>query len=153
MSHRMNEINQENYSVAINAIRDILYMFYDLSESYEGFGHNIEIGSFDPIFFADCYVFEPQGITFGIDVNVLHEGSAVAILCKLSDYWDEHGTTPEDEFFSEVKRILAEGRLDHLPLAEQAVKLAFENEEKFRDLLGEAYEKYVVQFFKRLAGN
>ncbi len=147
----VNEINQENYPVAINAIRDILYMYYDLVESYKGFGHNIETGSFDPIFFADCYLFEPQGITFGIDVNVLHEGSAVAILCKFSDYWDEHGAVPEGEFALEVKRILSEGRLDHLPLAEQAIKLAFEDEDRFRDLLDEAYEKYVVQFFKRLA--
>ena len=149
----VNEINQENYPVAINAIRDILYMYYDLVESYEGFGHNIDTGNFDPIFFADCYLFEPEGVTFGINVNVLHEGSAVAILCWLSDFWDDHETSPEGEFSSEVKRILTEGRLDHLPLAEQAVKLAFEDEEKFRDLLDEAYEKYVVQFFKRLANN
>lgn len=149
----VNEINQENYPIAINAIRDILYMYYDLVEGYKGFGHNIETGNFDPIFFADCYLFEPQGITFGIDVNVLHEGSAVAILCKFSDYWDEHGAKPEGEFASEVKRILSEGRLDHLPLAEQAIKFAFEDEDKFRDLLDEAYEKYVVQFFKKLAHN
>ena len=149
----INEINQENYPAAIDAIRDILYMYYDLVESYEGFGHNIETGNFDPIFFADCYLFEPEGTTFGINVNVLHEGSAVAILCRFSDYWDDNGTIPEDKFALEVKRILAEGRLDHLPLAEQTIKLAFEDEEKFRDLLDEAYEKYVTQFFKRLANN
>lgn len=147
----VNEINQENYPVAIAAIRDILYMYYDLVESYEGFGHNIETGNFDPIFFADCYLFEPKGSTFGIDVNVLHEGSAVGILCKFSDFWDDHGTAPEGEFASEVKRILSEGRLDHLPLAEKTIKLAFQDEEKFRDLLDEAYEKYVVQFFKKCA--
>lgn len=146
------EINEENYSVAIAAIRDILYMYYDLVESYEGFGHNIEIGSFDPIFFVDCYLFEPKGCSFGIDVNILHEGSAVGILCKLSDFWDEHQTQPEGKFALEVKQILSESRLDHLPLAEKAIKLAFEDEEKFRDLLDEVYEKYVVQFFKQLSG-
>ena len=39
------ELNEENYSVAINAICDILYMYYDLVESYKGFGHNIETGN------------------------------------------------------------------------------------------------------------
>ena len=105
----VNEINEENYHTAIAAIRDILYMYYDLATGYEGFGHNIETGSFDPIFFADCYLFEPEGYTFGIDVNILHEGSAVAILCKFSDYWDEIHEPPEGEFASEVKRILSEG--------------------------------------------
>lgn len=147
----VNEINKENYHVAINAIRDIIYMFYDLVESYKGFGHNIDTGNFDPVFFVDCYLYEPKDITFGIDVNVLHEGSAVAILCKFSDYWDEHGTAPEGEFALEVKRLLSGGRLDHLLLPEEAIKSAFEDEEKFRNLLNNIYEKYVIQFFKRLS--
>ncbi|MEH1888469.1 MAG: hypothetical protein V7K92_03080 [Nostoc sp.] len=42
------EINEENYLTAIAAIRDILYMYSDLT-SYGYFGHNIiETGSFDP---------------------------------------------------------------------------------------------------------
>ncbi len=122
----VNKINEENYPVAIAATRDILYMYYDLVESYEGFGHNIETGNFDPIFFVDCYLFEPKGFTFGIDVNILHEGSAIAILCKFSDYWDEHHTAPEGEFALEVKRILSESRLDHLSLAEETIKSAFQ---------------------------
>jgi hypothetical protein len=151
MSSMVNEINQENYSVATNAIRDILYMYYDLVTDYKGFGHNINTGNFDPIFFADCYLFEPEGVNLGIDVNILHEGSVVAILCWLSDYWDENGVPPEGGFASEVKRILSEGRLDHLPLGEEAIKLAFEDEDRFRNLLDEAYQKHVVQFFKKLA--
>ena len=149
----LNEINEENYAEAISAIRDILYLYYDLVESYNGFGHNIDTGTFDLIFFADCYLFEPEGTTFGIDVNILHEGSAVAILCKLSDYWDEHGLLPNDEFVTQVKDILSEGRLDHLPLAEEAIKEAFQDEERFRDLLGEVYKNYVLRRFGKLATN
>lgn len=147
----VNEINLENYVVAISAIRDILYLYYDLVESYNGFGHSIDIGKFDPIIFADCYLFEPEGKTFGIDVNILHEGSAVAILCKLSDYWDENGLLPNDEFVMQVKRILSEGRLDHLPLAEQAIKEAFQDEDRFRNLLDEVYKNYVLERFRKLA--
>jgi len=50
-----------------------------------------------------------------------------------------------------VKRILSEGRLDHLPLAEQAIKEAFRNEEGFRALLPDVYEKYVAEFFRKLS--
>jgi hypothetical protein len=149
----VHEINEENYLVAISAIRDILYMYYDLVESYNGFGHNINTGEFDPIFFADCYLFEREGMTLGIDVNILHEGSTVAILCKLSDYRDESGVLPDNEFVSQVRRTLSEGRLDHLPLAERAIKEAFENEENFRGLLGEIYENYVVGQFRKLSGH
>lgn len=59
---------------------------------------------------------------------MLHEGSAVAILCKFSDYWDEFHEPPEGEFALDVKRILFEGWSDHFPLTEQAIKLAFGNE-------------------------
>lgn len=149
----VNEINAENYTQAIAAIRDILYMYYDLVESYEGFGHSIETGSFDPIFFADCYLFEREGTTLGIDVNILHEGAAVAILCKLSDYWDDNDMSVEDEFLLQVKQILSEGKLDHLPLAEQAIKIAFDDEEEFRDTLDEVYKNYVVRRFRKLAEN
>lgn len=147
----LNEINKENYVLAIDAIRDILYMYYDLVDSYKGFGHSIAYGNFDPIFFIDCYLYEPEGTTFGIDVSILYEGSAVAILCRLSDYWDECGGLPEDKFILEVKRILSEGRIDHLPLAEQAIKEAFQSEEGFRVLLPDVYEKYVAGFFKKLS--
>ena len=136
--------------VAISAIRDILYLYYDLVSSYRGFGHNIDTGNFDPIFFVDCYLFEPDETTFGIDVNILHEGSAVAILCKLSDYLDENGLLPNDEFVSQVRGALSEGRLDHLPLAEKAIKEAFQDEETFRDLLDKVYKNHVLQLFRKL---
>lgn len=145
-----NEINEENYEEAIKAINNILYMYYDLIHSYKGFGHSIETGVFDPIFYVDSYLFEREGISLGIDINILHEGSAVAILCKLSDYWDEHCEIPEDNFAFEVKKILSKNRLDHLPLAEKAVASAFENEEAFREKLSEVYEKYVLEFFRKL---
>ena len=149
----VNEINEDNFETAIAAIRDILYMYYDLVEGYEGFGHSIRTGSFNPIFFADCYLYERAGIGLGIDVSILHEGAAVAIICKLSDYWDENKEMIEDDFVLQVKRILSEGRLDHLPLAEQAIKIAFEDEDKFRDLLDEVYKSYVLQRFRKLSDN
>jgi hypothetical protein len=147
-----NEINEENYPNAISAIRDILYMFYDLKESYEGFGHNIETGSFNPLSYADCYLSEPPGYAFGIDVEILHEGAMVSILCRLSDYWDDIEEVPEtDKFVIEVRHMLSKGRFDHLPLAERAISAAFSDEGKFRELLVQIYQDYVVERFRKLA--
>lgn len=146
----LREINEENYPIAIAAIRDILYMYYDLV-NYDGFAHNIDTGTFDPMFFADCYLYEPPGIGFGIEVDLLHKGSAVAVLCKLSDIWDESCEIPESEFAFQVKRALEDDRFDHLPIAENCLRAAFQNEEKFRKLLGEVYEEYVLKFFKEIA--
>jgi hypothetical protein len=142
-----NEINEENYKSAISAIRDILYMYYDLVES-EGFFHGTDTGSFDPLAYADCYLSEP----LGIDVGILHEGATVAILCRLYDYWDEIGELPEhDQLVNEVRRMLPKGRFDHLPLAERAITAAFRDEDEFWNLLPQVYKDYVVERFKKLA--
>jgi hypothetical protein len=147
-----NEINEENYPNAISAIRDILYMYYDLKGS-EGFFHNTDTGSFDPLSYADCYLSEPPGKSFGIDVGLLHEGAMVAILCRLSDYWDEIGELPENEnFVDDARHMLSEGRFDHLPLAERTIATAFRSEDEFRDLLDQIYQGYVVERFRKLAG-
>jgi hypothetical protein len=117
-------------------VRDILYMYYDLKESYDGFGHSIETGSFDALSYVDCYLSEPPGKTFGIDVGLLHEGATVAILCRLSDYWDETGELPETDFVRRVDSMLSEDRFNHLPLGEQAIVAGLRDEDEFRDLIG-----------------
>jgi hypothetical protein len=40
-------ITMDNYRDALDALRDILLMYWDLITSYNGFGHNIEIGKFN----------------------------------------------------------------------------------------------------------
>lgn len=149
MSLVLREINEENYPTALSAIRDILYMYYELAQ--EGwFQHNIDTGTFDPLFFADCWFCESPGGGCSIDVDLLHKGSAVAVLCNLSDIWDETGEIPETEFANQVKHALEDDRFDHLPLAEHTIRLAFQNEEQFRESLAEIYKIYVLEFFIKL---
>lgn len=152
MSLVLREINEENYPTAIAAIRDILYMYYELAQE-KYFFHSVDTGTFDPLFFADCWFCEPPGGGCSIDVDLLHKGSAVAILCQLSDIWDESCEIPETEFAFQVKHALEEDRFDHLPLAEHTIRLAFQNEEQFRESLTEVYKTHVLEFFKKIAEN
>ena len=44
-------INNENYEEAYDAIRDILYLYDDMVTSYSRFGHNLNLGKFDPLIY------------------------------------------------------------------------------------------------------
>ena len=147
-------ITKNNYQEAYDAIRDILYMYVDMVESYEGFGHNIERGKFSPSEFIDVPVMEPEGYTFGIDILLLQSGSAIALLCELSDAWDEYETWevknwPLIPLIKEAKEM---GRFNHLPEIKEAFSLAFSSdEEAFREQLIRVYKKYVCGYFSKLA--
>ncbi|MEM6611323.1 MAG: hypothetical protein AAF652_03540 [Cyanobacteria bacterium P01_C01_bin.72] len=109
-------ITEDNYQKAYDAIRDILYMYVDMIDSYEGFGHNIERGKFSPLDFVDALVLESKGYTFGIDILLLQSGSAIALLCELSDMWDEYPTQLESwQLTSPIKSANEAGRFAHLP--------------------------------------
>ncbi|MEO0468724.1 MAG: hypothetical protein AAF206_03815 [Bacteroidota bacterium] len=149
-------ITEDNYQEAQDAIRDILYMYVDLIESYGGFGHNIERGKFSPLDFVDAPILEPEGYTFGIDILLLQSGSAIALLCTLSDAWDEYETWDVKNWptVSLIKEANDAERFTHLPMIQEAFNLAFgSDEEAFREQLTRVYKKYVCSYFSKLAKN
>lgn len=149
-------ITEDNYQEAFDAIRDILYMYVDLIESYKGFGHNIDRGKFSPLEFVDAPVMEPAGYTFGIDIPLLQSGSAIALLCELSDAWDEYETWEAKSWplIPEIKEANEAGRFSHLPEIQEAFNLAFGTDEKtFREQLERVHNKYVCGYFSKLAKN
>jgi hypothetical protein len=144
-------ITTDNFLEAHSAIRDILFMYRDLILSYEGFGHNIEVGTFDPFTFVDAELREKPGHTLAMDMNLIHQGSAVALLCQLSDAWDDYGNLPYGwDWIEQLYATLEEGRLDHLPLAKAALMAGLESEEELRLLLPNVYNQFVVGYFHRL---
>lgn len=150
----MSEINSDNHPAAVEAVRDIIYLYYDLIVSYGGFGHNLERGEFDPFFFVDCWVKEPKGYTFGLDVKLLQQGSAVALLCELSDFWDDHEESPVGSSLGvQLQQLLSTGRLGHLPLTEEAITCGLHTEDSFRGKLPQIYQSYVSGFFKELVAS
>jgi hypothetical protein len=145
-------INTENLDLAVAAIRDILYMYYDLIASYRGFGHNIDTGEFDPMAFLTCSLEVPAGQGFGLDLELLHEGAAIAILCDLSDSWDERdGPTLDWPRLAWAQQQLSSGAFSSMPTLERAVRLGFEGtEDDFRHALEGVYGEYVIGLFNQL---
>ena len=147
------DITTDNYHEATDAIRDILYMYVDLVESYEGFGHNIERGKFKALDFIDARVIEPEGYTFAIDESLLFPGAAISLLCDLSDAWDEYETWDVENWpiINEIKLAYESSRFSHMPEVDKAIGLGFGNsEEEFRDQLKVVYKVHVCGYFEKL---
>lgn len=135
--------------------------------SYSAIGHNLDIGTFDPFRFVVCDV--DEALELQIDIVLLQQGSAVALLCQLQDALDDWGfeamrsvradvSNPEyrtsNDFYSLILRIiksLDEGSFKNLPLAEAAAEFALTNEEKFRQAMTNVYTEYVVSYMKKLS--
>lgn len=148
------KITRDNFKEAQKAIKDILFMYVDLIESYRGFGHNIEIGQLGKMEFIDVEVDESNNYPFGIDVSLLQSGSAVALLCELSNAWDEHGTWNVKTWshIMQIKRAYESGRFDVLPKELiKAFSLGFGNDETaFRNQLGTVFRIHVYGYFEKI---
>lgn len=81
----MHVVTLDNYQEAHQVLRDILFLYVDLAESYDGFGHGIDTGTFDPFHFLDAEVEVPPGYASPVNLNLLRQGSAIALLCGLYD--------------------------------------------------------------------
>lgn len=150
----MHTITTENYGEALEAVRDILLMYVDMAESYQGFGHAVDAAiRFDPLRFVDAEVGE-QG--YLVDLELLRAGSAIAVLCYLYDAWAEEQSIagPHTERY---QRALTLGKLRHVPDIEAVAVEALRrdkmslNDSWFADAVAPIYRKYVLGYFRRLA--
>lgn len=150
------KINIGNYERAAHAIRDILYMYVDLVEGYGGFGHGIDVGTFNPLDFIDAETVKPpeQGYVLGLDLELLHAGSGIALLCALSDALYDHEVTGDvaSPEIQAAKSAFLAGRLGHLQNIEKAFALGLGTDElAFRRQLTAIFSEYVIGSFARLA--
>lgn len=148
------EISSENYQIANDAVRDILFMYRDLIESYAGFGHGIDTGTFDAVEFLKIDVREQPGSNLDLDIELIRTGAAISILCGLLDSWDE-GVAPSDwmgttGLIGRSYIELSNGRFAFDDLIENAVRSAFDDEQRFLATLRPVYEKHVIGYFKEL---
>lgn len=166
------QITLENYEDAEAALRDILFMYWEAigDGSLTGCA---SVGSFDPFQYLDATV-SPEIYPFDEMLRLLHEGSAVAILRRISDRREEDTEALTLDRFCgfnghQVYAALIEGRFDHLPLAKAAVLTGFsptyskpsveprdfslfiyDQETNFWPRLREVYDSYVVCHYQRL---
>lgn len=138
------------------AIKDILYMYADLSYSYEGFGHNISTGQFDAFKFFEADPRTIESLTLPASYQFLKDGSIVKILCEIYDAWCEHETF-EFQQFDRHKLWLKDGRFwEYLDVENVIRRLFKENpsisegwvDEEFRVF----YRVYVQKYFLEFAG-
>ena len=134
------------------SIRHILFMYRDLIESYGGFGHDIDtgLGRFDApavIHLVSGDDIQPR------DLELLRIGAAVALLCDLSDAWDEAGDPADGGPRLDAARdALNHGKFQPFPEIAKAFELGFGRDETaFREQLAVVYERYVRGYFAQLA--
>jgi hypothetical protein len=128
---------------AREAIRDILYLYRELT-FYEGIQGDHDTGSFDPWTFL-------QGTAYGgwvteDDLKLLHEGSAVALVCDLIDEIEQRAGDTE-RYSSELRA----GAFDDHPPAKAAVLAGVESgRDALLSAVAPVYQKYVQTYFANL---
>ena len=150
----MHLITSENYLEAADAIRDILMMYVEMADGYEGFGHASDVDiRFAPLRFIDAATDDKAHY---IDLDLLRSGSAVAILCAYYDLWAEeylYGHPGMERY----QAALDNGRLSTFPDIEAVIRKALSRGEIsvddpwFDEAVTPIYRKYVRDFFRRLA--
>jgi hypothetical protein len=129
---------------AQDAIRDILYLYRELV-AYGGVVGDHTIGSFDPWEFVRAAAY--GGWAIDEDLKLLHEGSAVALLCDLLDEMEQRGSEMEMDRF---RQGLEAGLLDHLPLAKEALRAGLKGPDAVREAAGPVYREYVLGYLSTL---
>ena len=150
----MHTITSENHDEALQAVRDILLMYVDMAESYQGFGHAVDVAiRFDPLRFVDAEVSE---LGYLVDLDLLRAGSAMAVLCRLYDAWaeEQNVVSPQTQRYQDA---LASGKLRYAPEIEAvAIEALSRNtmvldDPWFDQAVAPIYSKYVIGYFRRLA--
>ena len=146
------DITANTLPYAQAAIRDILYLYVDMIQSYRGFGHGLDAGLFLPLEFINAKTVCPLGSSFELDESLLHVGSSIAILCSISDCLDEVGVvSAEWTIIAMAKDAFDAGRFCHMPKIHEAFRLAFDGDEPaFREQLAGVYRHHVLAYFSEL---
>ncbi len=137
-------IEPDEFAAVDGALRDILFLYYDLVP-FGGIGGDNEYGTFDAWRYVDATL--DPGYWHADVQQLLNEGSAVALLSRLVDCWSQgggHGVEP-------YRAAFAAGRFDHLPAARAALAGGVKSEDAMYPALNAVYEQYVLALFARLA--
>jgi hypothetical protein len=127
---------------AQDAIRDILYLYRDLVE-YGGVVGDHDLGAFEPWEFLQASVH--GGWATDDDMRLLHEGSAVALVCDLMDEMDQRSGDSQ-----RFRRALEAGLLDELPVAKETLQAGLAGTRELQEASKTIYREYVLGYFSTL---
>lgn len=149
---RIHYITKENHLEAKQATRAILYLYNEAITSYGNFGRKFRGEDFGMFKYLQCRIDITAGQTFGLDLNLLHQGSAVAILFRLYQFscpFNEKYFMP-DTTAKKIIRYLRGGAFDLLPLAKDAALSAFEDADIFKAKLRIIHEEYILGYYRKI---
>ncbi len=130
----------EDMQEAHDAIRDILYLYWELTD-YNGIVGDHDTGTFQPWRFVDCSLDDGYG---GPEVEaLLRQGAAVALISEMIDWWTQASGSGIETYRSAVEQ----GRLEHVPTARDAIVAGLDGEEAMLPYLDAVYEEYVLAAF------
>ncbi len=147
------DVTSDRLPLARAALRDILFLYVDMVGSYGGFGHDLDVGRFDPLEWLDSRIADPQLAPGEVDLDLLRQGAACALLCRCVDAFDDHGALVlADPALGAVEAAWRAGRFAFLPEIDEAFRTAFAGDEAaFREQLARVYRRCVLDYFGRLA--
>ena len=130
------------------AIRNILYLYWDLATSWGFISGQTEFAGFDRWRWLQREADYDGGVWCSHDdALLLRQGSAVGLLCELEYDWDVTGGVDERVW----KAALDAGRFDRVPEARRAVEAGLKGEEEMGEELSVVYDECVMAFFAMLA--
>ncbi|MFB7142795.1 hypothetical protein ACFCYN_24685 [Gottfriedia sp. NPDC056225] len=156
------QLHTENFDECRETIKNIFWMYQDMIRSYGGFGHNIDFETVNYEKFILVEIIDERMSGFNEEVEMLRQGSLVALCCEVQNLLDE--MQRDDKVYNFIKELTT------IP---EIKKMSFENdvlssmllalEEKpgdwwetlkygsiFSKKLEKVYKKFVINYFNRL---
>lgn len=154
------EVSWDNYDECKKIYKEIMWMYADMVNSYNGFGHNIDFETIDYIKYIFSYT--NNKLQLNDICSVLKEGSLIAICCEAVNNLDDEQRNPI--FLNKIYMLLENEKLQHMPYEKEVLELLinalnedtdvfWQNNEHgslFDGKLFELYEDYVLGYYKKM---
>ena len=145
----MHIITLDNAEEARVAAHDIIGMCIEL-ETYSGFSYGIDTGYFDPFVYINSRIFVNLNTALPVDIELLHESSAIALLCHFYDIWCETKDI-NTTYLERIRDTENTGLLSEFKDIEEVIQGAFKRDLVrdnlwLREALQPIYDKRVLSF-------
>lgn len=133
----------------MHAMRIVLNLYKEAITLHGGIGQNRFADEFDAFKFLRCKIDASIADQIVPDVNLLHQGSSVSLLCRLCDAFRSNGEKRlhQNPLAEKIMILLRAGAFDDVPSAKEAVFFAFLDRDIFLTKLQFVYEEYVLGYF------
>lgn len=104
------KLDTENFKELKEEIKTIIWMYHDMINSYGGFGHNIDFEEVNYERFLLTEIYEDSMKLYSQEVELVKQGSLVALCCKVNDMLDE--LRREKRVINYIKETLLDPKLE-----------------------------------------